>query len=85
MKKLLFMRPVPNDMKILTSKYSKMNIEELNAYIKDLEGCSDCANQLRILDIAKTELELKYKTERRTNRTPYSISQIFTKNRKMDF
>ena len=61
MRKLLFMRPVPNDMKMLTSKYSKMNIEELNAYIKDLEGCSDCANQLRILDIAKTELELKYK------------------------
>ncbi len=55
------MRSVPNDIKMLISKYSNMNIEELNAYIKNWEVKSDCANQLKILEIAKNELDLKYR------------------------
>ena len=46
---------------MLISKYSNMNIEELNAYIKKLEVKSDCENHLKILEIAKNELDLKYK------------------------
>tara|TARA_B100000579_G_scaffold243669_1_gene199946 strand:+ start:625 stop:855 length:231 start_codon:yes stop_codon:yes gene_type:complete len=38
-----------------------MNIEELRASIDHWEENTDCSNQLKILDIAKTELELKYK------------------------
>ena len=46
---------------MLTSNCSNMNIEELNAYIKDWEVKIDCANQLKILEIAKNELDIKYK------------------------
>ena len=55
------MRSVPDDVKMLISKYSSMNIEELNTYIKNWEVRSDCANQLKILEVAKNELDLKYK------------------------
>ena len=37
-----------------------MDIEELKANIDHLEGITDCSTQLRRLDIAKNELELKY-------------------------
>ena len=55
------MRSVPDDVKMLISKYSSMNIEELNTYIKNWEVRSDCATQLKILEVAKNELDLKYK------------------------
>ena len=51
----------PDDLKILTSKYRNMNIEELKASIDHWGEKIDCSNQLQILDIAKNELELKYK------------------------
>jgi len=38
-----------------------MNIEELKASIDNWEKNINCSNQLQILDIAKNELELKYK------------------------
>ncbi len=55
------MRPVPDDIKILISEYSTMNIEELNAYIKHWKEKSDYSYQLQILKIAEKELKLKYK------------------------
>ena len=45
---------------MLISNYSTMNIEELNTHIKNWEVKSDYANQLKILEIAKKELDLKY-------------------------
>tara|TARA_B100000945_G_scaffold103235_1_gene81577 strand:- start:831 stop:1112 length:282 start_codon:yes stop_codon:yes gene_type:complete len=51
----------PDDLKILTSKYRNMNIEELKARIDQWGEKIDCSNKLQILDIAKNELELKYK------------------------
>ena len=51
----------PDDIKMLISKYKTMNIEELKASIDHLEENIDCFNQPQILDIAKNELELKYK------------------------
>ena len=46
---------------MLTSKYKTMNIEELEATIDNLEENNDCSNQFQSLDIAKNELEHKYK------------------------
>ena len=55
------MRPEPDDLKILISKYRTMGIEELEASINDWEGKNDCSIQKENLDIANNELELKYK------------------------
>ncbi len=55
------MRYIPDDIKMLISKYSTMNFEELNSYIKNWEVKSYCQNHLKILEIAKNELDLKYK------------------------
>ncbi len=38
-----------------------MDIEELNAYINHWEAKSYCSDQIQILDIAKNELDLKFK------------------------
>ncbi len=53
----------PDDLKILISKYKTMNIEELKASIDHWEESKNCPNQLPSpsIDIAKKELELKYK------------------------
>ena len=55
------MYPEPDDLKILISKYKTMDIEELKANIDDWEAKNNCSTQLQNLDIAKNELELKYK------------------------
>ena len=51
----------PDDLKILINKYRTMNIEELKASIDHCEENIDCPSQLERIDIAKKELELKYK------------------------
>ena len=56
-----FMRPEPDDLQILISKYKTMDIEELKANIDNWGKENDCSTQLQSLDIAKRELELKYK------------------------
>ena len=38
-----------------------MNIEELKATISHWEESTDCSNHYQSLDIAKNELEIKYK------------------------
>ena len=55
------MRPEPDDLKILISKYRTMGIEELEASINDWKGKNDCSIQQENLAIAKNELEVKYK------------------------
>ena len=55
------MGPKQDDLKMLTSKYKTMNIEELKAFINNLEANNDCSKQFQSLDIAKNELEHKYK------------------------
>ena len=55
------MRPEPDDLKILISKYRTMGIEELEASINDWEGKIACSIQQENLAIAKNELEFKYK------------------------
>ena len=55
------MRPEPDDVQILISKYRTMDIEELEASINDWEGKNDCSIQQENLAIAKNELEIKYK------------------------
>ena len=55
------MSPKPDELKILISKYKTMNIEELKASINYWENNTNCFNQLPSLEIAKNELELKYK------------------------
>tara|TARA_Y100001968_G_scaffold203063_1_gene186419 strand:+ start:143 stop:424 length:282 start_codon:yes stop_codon:yes gene_type:complete len=54
------MCPEPDDLKMLISQYRTMDIEELQANIDHLERKSDGSHQLRILNIAKNELELKH-------------------------
>ena len=51
----------PDDSEMLIDKYKNMNIEELKASIDYWKKNTDCSNQLQSLDIAKNELELKYK------------------------
>jgi len=51
----------PDDLKMLISKYRTMNIEELKASIVHWEENTHGPNQLQNIDIAKNELELKYK------------------------
>ena len=55
------MRPEPDDLQILISKYKTMAIEELEASIDDWEGKDDCSIQQKNLAIAKNELGVKYK------------------------
>ena len=55
------MRPEPDDIQILISKYRTMDIEELEASINDWEGKNHCSIQQENLAIAKNELEVKYK------------------------
>ena len=55
------MRPEPDDIQILISKYRTMDIEELEASINDWERNNDCSIQKENLAIAKNELEVKYK------------------------
>jgi len=50
-----------DDLKMFISKYRTMNIEELKASIDKWEENIDCSNKPKIFDIAKKELELKYK------------------------
>ena len=55
------MSPEPDDLQILISKYRTMDIEELKSTIDNWEEKNDNSIQLKNLDIAKKELELKYK------------------------
>ena len=55
------MSPKSDDLKMLISKYRTMNIEELESSIKHWEKNTDSNNYLQSLDIAKNELDLKYK------------------------
>ena len=55
------MRPEPDDLKILISKYRTMGIEELEASIDRWDKENGCLTQNQSLDIAKNELEVKYK------------------------
>ena len=55
------MRPEPDDLRILISKYRTMNIEELEASIDNWDKENGCPTQNQSLDIAKNELEAKYK------------------------
>ena len=51
----------PDDLNMLISKFSNMDIEELKLNIDHLEKDLDYSNQLLILDFAKNELDRKYK------------------------
>ena len=53
------MRPEPDDIQILISKYRTMDIEELEANIDNWKKENNCSTELESLDIAKSELELK--------------------------
>ena len=55
------MHPKPHDLKVLISKYRSMNIEALKAKIDHWEEETNFSNQFHHLDIAKKELDLKYK------------------------
>ena len=55
------MSPKPDDLEILSYKYKTMNIDELKESIEQWEERLDCSNQTQILNIAKKELEFKYK------------------------
>ncbi|MBW3041428.1 hypothetical protein [Prochlorococcus marinus] len=55
------MRPEPDDLQILISKYRAMGIEELEASIDRWDKENGCPSQNQSLDIAKKELEVKYK------------------------
>ena len=55
------MRPEPDDIQILISKYRTMDIEELKSNINNWEEKNDSSIQLKNLSIAKNELELKFK------------------------
>ena len=46
------MRPEPDDLKILISKYRTMGIEELEASINDWEGKNDCSIQQENLTLS---------------------------------
>ena len=55
------MHPEPDDLQMFISQCRTMDIEELKSNIDDWEGKDDSFIQLENLDIAKNELELKYK------------------------
>ena len=54
------MRPEPDDLQILISKYRTMDIEELKSNIDNWKEKNDSCIQHKNLDIAKNELDLKY-------------------------
>ena len=51
----------PEDLQILNCKYKNMDIDELNINIKKWEEKKLCSDQQQILNIARQELQLKYK------------------------
>ena len=55
------MSPKPDDLKKLIRKYRTMNIEELKAHIDYWEENNNGSNEFQSLNIAKKELERKYK------------------------
>ena len=55
------MHSEPDDLQMFISQCRTMDIEELKSNIDDWEGKDDSFIQLENLDIAKNELELKYK------------------------
>ena len=55
------MRPEPDDLQILISKYKTMDIEELETSIDNWDKENGCPTQNQTLDIAKNELKVKYK------------------------
>ncbi len=55
------MRSEPDDLQMFISQCRTMDIEELKSNIDGWEGKDDSFIQLENLDIAKNELELKYK------------------------
>jgi hypothetical protein len=55
------MSPKSDDLKMLICKYKNMKIEELEASIDYWKKNTDCSNQIQAIDIAKNELEVKYK------------------------
>ena len=55
------MHTEPDDLQMYISQCRTMDIEELKSNIDDWEGKDDSFIQLENLDIAKNELELKYK------------------------
>ena len=55
------MSPEPDDLQMLISKYRTMDIEELEASIDNWGKENVCPTQNLSLDIAKNELEVKYK------------------------
>ena len=55
------MHPDPDDLQMFISKCRSMDIEELKSNIDDWEEKNDCSTQVQNIDIAKNELEIKYK------------------------
>ena len=55
------MRLEPVDLELLISKYKTMNIEELRAKIDHWEEMNDYSPQKLNINIAKNELEIKYR------------------------
>ena len=55
------MSPKPNDLNTLFNEFRTMNIEELRACIDHWEENNAHSNQRQRIDVAKKELELKYK------------------------
>ena len=55
------MRPEHDDLQTFISQCRTMDIEELESNIDNWKGKNDSSFQLKNLDIAKNELELKYK------------------------
>ncbi len=51
----------PDNLQILISKYKTMDIEELEANIDNWDEENNCPTQTQSLEIAKNELEIKYK------------------------
>tara|TARA_Y100001968_G_C18925020_1_gene511583 strand:- start:137 stop:418 length:282 start_codon:yes stop_codon:yes gene_type:complete len=51
----------PDDLKMLISKHRTMNIEELKARIDHWEEIAECSKEIHNIDIAKKELERRYK------------------------
>ena len=55
------MRPEPDDLQLFISQCRTMDIEELEASIVRWDKENGCPNQNKSLDIAKKDLEVKYK------------------------
>ena len=53
-----------DDLQIFISKCKTMDIEELKSNIDEWEKKKNSSTQLKRIDIAKSELELKYKERR---------------------